>query len=247
MNAFILAAGLGTRLKPLTDTKPKALIELNGIPLLEIIIRRLIKFGFVKIVINVHHFAEQIIDFIEKRKFNAEIHISDERDLLLDTGGGLKKASHFFNGNSPFLIHNVDIITDIDLKNFYEYHKKQKAIATIAVQKRNSSRYFLFDEKKNLCGWKNVKTDEIKIVDNLPKNVLEYAFSGIHVVEPEIFKYFPEDDVFSIIDFYLALASKERITFYEHSNNIFFDLGKKENLIKAEIFLKTSNFFKELT
>lgn len=245
MKAFILAAGLGTRLKPLTDIKPKALIELNGIPLLEIIIKRLIKFGFNEIIINVHHLAEQIIDFIEKKNFNAEIHISDERDLLLDTGGGLKKASYFFDDGLPFLIHNVDILSDIDLKDFYEYHKKQNSIATIAVQKRNSSRYFLFDNDNNLCGWKNSKTSETKIIRASSDQFNEYAFSGIHIVNPDIFKYFPSTDVFSIIDFYLAVAVEKRITFYDHSKNFFFDLGKKENLQKAEIFLSTSNFLKE--
>ncbi|MEJ5351120.1 MAG: nucleotidyltransferase family protein [Melioribacteraceae bacterium] len=246
MKAFILAAGLGTRLRPLTNAKPKALIELNGIPLLEIIIKRLIKFGFDKIIINVHHLAEQIIDFIEKKKFEAEIHISDERDLLLDTGGGLKKASYFFDEDIPFLIHNVDILSDIDLKDFYEYHKKQNAIATIAVQKRKSSRYFLFDNESNLCGWKNSKTSEVKIIRSTSSQLKEFAFSGIHVVNPDIFKYFPSNDVFSIIDFYLAVAVEKRITFYDHSNNFFFDLGKKENLQQAEVFLLSSNFLEEL-
>ncbi|MEG8990749.1 nucleotidyltransferase family protein [Ignavibacteria bacterium 4148-Me] len=246
MKAFILAAGLGTRLRPLTDSTPKALIKINGIPLLEIIIKRLIKFGFNKITINVHHLAEQIIDFIEKNKFDADIFISDERNLLLDTGGGLKKASSFFDDGFPFLIHNVDVLSDINLIDFYEYHKNQDAIATIAVQKRNSSRYFLFDNENNLCGWKNSKTSETKIVRASSTPLNEYAFSGIHIVNPDIFNHFPRDDVFSIIDFYLAVAVEKRITFYDHSKNFFFDLGKKENLQQAEIFLSSSNFLKEL-
>ncbi len=246
MKAFILAAGLGTRLRPLTDSTPKALIKLNGIPLLEFIIKRLIKFGFNEIIINVHHLAEQIIDFLGKNKFDADIFISDERNLLLDTGGGLKKASFFFDDGFPFLIHNVDIISDINLTDFYEYHKKQNSIATIAVQKRNSSRYFLFDNENNLCGWKNSKTSETKIIRTSSSPFTEYAFSGIHAVNPDIFKYFPSDDVFSIIDFYLAVAIEKRITFYDHSRNFFFDLGKKENIKLAEKFLSSSNFLKEL-
>lgn len=247
MKAFILAAGLGTRLKPLTDFKPKALIELNGIPLIEIIIKRLIKYDFKEIIINVHHYADQIIKFLEKNNyFNIEIKISDERELLLDTGGGLKKASWFFDDNQPFLIHNVDIISNINLKEFYEYHKSQNSVITIAVQKRNSSRYFLFDSENYLCGWENIKTGEVKIVRNPSGPISKYAFSGIHTVTPIVFKNFPDKDVFSIIDFYLALASKYKISFYEHNNNFFFDLGKKENLIEAEKFITKTNFIKEL-
>ncbi|MCX7798598.1 MAG: nucleotidyltransferase family protein [Melioribacter sp.] len=247
MKAFILAAGLGTRLKPLTDYKPKALIELNGIPLLEITIKKLLKFGFNDIIINLHHYAEQIINFLERKNFfNAKIEFSYEKDLLLDTGGGLKKASYFFDDKKPFLIHNVDVLTNINLLDLYEYHENKNAIATLAVQKRNSSRYFLFDEDNNLCGWKNCKTGKIILVRKPLGKILEYAFSGIHIVSPKIFKYFPEKDVFSIVDFYLTVASKERITYYEHSNSIFFDLGKKENLTLAEKFLITSNDFEEL-
>ncbi len=247
MKAFILAAGLGTRLKPITNKLPKALVKLNGIPLLEIVIKKLIKYGFNEIIINVHHFANQIIEFLQLNNyFNTTIIISDERDLLLDTGGALKKASCLFNDNLPFLIHNVDVLSNINLRELFEYHTTQNSAVTIAVQKRISTRYFLFDHEKNLCGWKNVKSGETKIVRKPSGDLSEYAFSGIHIVNPSVFKNFPAKDVFSIIDFYLALASKNKITYYEHNENFFFDLGTIESLIKAEEFLTKSNFLEEI-
>lgn len=242
MKAFILAAGLGTRLKPLTDTKPKALIEINGITLLELVINRLIKYGFNQIIINVHHHADQIIDFLKhKNYFGIGITISDERNLLLDTGGGLKKVSHFFNDNQPFLIHNVDILSDINLIELYTYHFKQNAIATLAVQKRKSSRYFLFDDRNNLCGWENLNTLEKKLVCEPFGNLTQFAFSGIHIANTDIFNYMPSKDVFSIIDFYLSIASDKRITFYDHTNSYFLDLGKKENLSLAKNLIDKLN------
>jgi len=235
MKALILAAGFGTRLQPITDSKPKALVEINGITLLEFTIRRLIKFGFNQIIINVHHFAEQIINFLdEKNNFGIEIEISDERDLLLDTGGGLKKASWFFDDGKPFLIHNVDILSDVDLSQFYNSHLNSDSIATLAVQKRKSSRYFLFDDEKYLCGWENVKTNERKITRQPNGKLAQLAFSGIHMADPSIFKLIPPEKVFSIVDFYLSIASQNRISYFDHSNSLFIDLGKKENLAEAE-------------
>jgi len=235
MKALILAAGFGTRLQPITDSKPKALVEINGITLLEFTIRRLIKFGFNQIIINVHHFAEQIINFLdEKNNFGIEIEISDERDLLLDTGGGLKKASWFFDDGRPFLIHNVDILSDVDLAQFYNSHLNSDSIATLAVQKRKSSRYFLFDDEKYLCGWENVKTNEHKITRQPNGKLAQLAFSGIHMADPSIFKLIPPEKVFSIVDFYLSIASQNRISYFDHSNSLFIDLGKKENLAEAE-------------
>ncbi|MHB8905413.1 MAG: nucleotidyltransferase family protein [Melioribacteraceae bacterium] len=235
MRALILAAGLGTRLQPITDLKPKALVEINGITLLEFTIRRLIKSGFDHIIINVHHFADQIINFLnEKNNFGIEIEISDERDLLLDTGGGLKKASWFFDDGKPFLIHNVDIFSDIDLTQLYNFHLNLNSIATLAVQKRKSSRYFLFDEEKYLCGWENVRTNERKIARQPKGKLVQLAFSGIHMANPSIFKRMPPEKVFSIIDFYLSIASQNRISYFDHSNSLFIDLGKTENLAEAE-------------
>lgn len=244
MKAFILAAGLGTRLKPLTDIKPKALIEINGITLLELVINRLVKYSFNQIIINVHHHAEQIIKFLkQKNYFGIDIAISDERNLLLDTGGGLKKVFYFFNDNQPFLIHNVDILSDIDLSKFYQYHQKQNSIVTLAVQKRKSSRYFLFDDDNNLCGWENVKTSERKIVRQPIGKLSQFAFSGIHIANKEIFDYMPSEDVFSIIDFYLSVASDKRISFFDHTDSFLIDLGKKENLSEAEKILANTNYF----
>ncbi len=164
MKALIFAAGLGTRLRPLTNDRPKSLVEVNGVTLLEIAIRRLIGAGCREIIVNVHHFAEQIIDFIEKNgQFGIQIAVSDEREQLLDTGGGLKKAAWFFDDGQPFLVCNADVLTDMDLAHFYQKHLESHAIATLAVRRRTTSRYFLFDEKMHLCGWQNAKTGEEKL------------------------------------------------------------------------------------
>lgn len=238
MRAFILAAGLGTRLQPLTNNKPKALVEINGTPLLEIVITKLIKSGFDQIIINVHHFAEQITGFLNsKNNFGIEIKISNESGLLLDTGGGLKNAAWFFDDNKPFLVHNVDVLTGIDLRELYNFHLQTKSIATFAVQKRNSSRYFLFDEEKNLCGWQNVKTAETKIAREGKGRLEQFAFSGIHITDPAAFNFMPEEKIFSLVDFYLSIAKENRITYFDHSNSLFIDLGKKENLIEAKKYL----------
>ena len=235
MKAFILAAGLGTRLKPITDSKPKALVEINGIPLIEHLLLKLINHGFNSVIVNVHHYADQVIEFIKSKKsFGIEIEFSKESGLLLDTGGGLKNVKWFFNDNQPFLIHNVDIFSNIDLNELYSYHKDKNSIATLAVQKRNSSRYFLFDKGKNLCGWVNEKTGETKITRKSSGELYRFAFSGIQVVDPAIFDNMIKHDVFSLVDLYLSIASKHRITYFDHSNSIFVDLGKKENLIEAE-------------
>lgn len=235
MKAFILAAGLGTRLKPITDFKPKALVEINGIPLIERLIKKLINSGFNSIIINVHHFADQIIDFIQSNKsFGIEIQFSEEKDLLLDTGGGLKKAEWFFNDDKPFLIHNVDALSSIDLIEMYNYHLHNKSIATLAVQQRSSFRYFLFDEQASLCGWINEKTNEKKNARKFTGNLNKYAFSGIQFAQPEIFDFMIPSEVFSLVDLYLSIASKHRITYFDHTNSLFIDLGKKENLIEAE-------------
>jgi len=235
MKAFILAAGLGTRLRPLTDKTPKALIQINGVTLVEIIIKRLISFGFDSIIINVHHYADQVINFIQaKNYFGIDIEFSDERKLLLDTGGGLKKASAFFNDQKPFLVHNVDILSDINLTELYNYHLTSTSIATLAVQNRKSSRYFLFDDEKNLCGWKNENTLETKITRQPAGTLTHFAFSGIQVINPKIFPFMPKNNIFSLVDLYLSIASKEQISYFDHSRSLFLDLGKKENIAQAE-------------
>ncbi len=163
MQAMILAAGLGTRLKPITDEMPKALVEINGKTLLEIAIRNLIENDFRRIVINVHHFSDKVKDFINKNTFAADIFISDESDLLLDTGGGIKHAQKFFD-DSPILVHNVDIISNLNLKEFYQFHLSDDALASLVVSNRESNRYLLFNDENILCGWQDVKKDEKIIV-----------------------------------------------------------------------------------
>ena len=234
MKAFVLAAGLGTRLSPITDKKPKALVEVNEIPLIEYVIKRLIEAGSKKIIVNVYHFAEQVIDFLKmKNNFGIEIEISDELDQLLDTGGGLKKAAWFLN-DAPFLVHNVDILTDLELSKLYNSQLTNKCLATLAVQQRESSRYLLFDEQKNLCGWQNEKTNEIKMARKPEGMISKFAFSGVHAADPQILNLMPGDRIFSLIDLFLKVASEHQITYFDHTNSLFIDLGKKENLIKAE-------------
>lgn len=234
-----MAAGLGTRLKPLTDNTPKALVKINGIPLLEIIIKRLIYFKVKDIIVNVHHFGDQIIDFLkEKDNFGINIVISDERDMLLDTGGGLKKAAWFFNNRKPFLVYNVDIISNIDIGKLYKYHCKHKAIATLAVQNRKTYRYLLFDENSSLCGWKNLKTDETRIINNPFSKLNTFAFSGIQILSTTIFKKMNIEGKFSLTELYLNLASKNNIQYFNHNNTKWIDVGKIEYIPQAEKLVK---------
>ena len=235
MRAMILAAGIGSRLRPITDTKPKALVEINKIPLLEIVIKRLISFGFDKIIINTYHFAGQILNFLkQKNNFDIEIVISNESKKLLGTGGGLIKASWFFDDGNPFLLHNVDVISNIDLNDLILFHKKSGSIATLAVKNRQTSRYLLFDDKKILCGWENKKTHERIISRKSESKLYPMAFSGIHVINPVIFNFKKMEGSFSIIDFYLLLAKKYKFSGYEHNDSYWFDVGKKENLAEIE-------------
>jgi NDP-sugar pyrophosphorylase family protein len=239
MEVFVLAAGLGTRLKPITDSVPKALVEINGIPLLEILLKKLAYCNADHIVINIHHFGEQIIEFLaNNNNFGLNIDISDEQELLLDTGGGLKRASRFLKEDN-FLIHNVDILSSLSLSSFMEFHTYDNCIATLAVQNRISSRYFLFDEDKVLCGWENVKTGERKITRTPNGTLKQMAFSGIHAGSNKLFPLMPKDNVFSIVDFYLSIAEYNRITYFDHTETSFVDLGKKENLAEAGNILKT--------
>ncbi len=242
MKALILAAGLGTRLQPLTDTIPKALVEVNGKPLLERTIEKLNDSGFNQIIINVHHHANQIIEYLEaKNYFGLDIRISDESDLLLDTGGGMKKASWFLEQGGPFLVYNVDIISDLDLRHLYNFHITENPIVTLAVQNRISTRYFLFDENKTLCGWMNSLNKKTIFARRPEGKIWELAFSGIHVVSPSVFTLMPDKSVFSIIEFYISIASENRITYFDHTESYFLDLGKKENLQKAELYFSHKN------
>jgi NDP-sugar pyrophosphorylase family protein len=234
MKAMILAAGLGTRLKSLTDSTPKALIKIKDHTLLELQIKKLKAEGFEEIIINVHHFADQIVTYLKKNNyFNCFISISDESDKLLDTGGGIKKASHFFSDGNPFLVYNVDIISDINLVNLFNVHNSSEGIATLAIKDRESSRKFLFNRKYELSGWMNEKSGEKILVREETADLSAYAFSGVQIVDPAIFKYFPEKEVFSLVDLYLSAAKEEKITGFIHDEDFWLDLGKRESLAKA--------------
>jgi NDP-sugar pyrophosphorylase family protein len=235
MKAMIFAAGLGTRLRPLTDNRPKALVEILGKTLLEIVINRLKNFGFNEIIINIHHFSEMMKEYLKsKNNFDIRIEISDETDLLLDTGGGLKKAAYFFDDGKPFLVHNVDVISNINLTDFYDFHLNSDSLATIAVKQRNTARMFLFDNEKTLVGWENNKTGEIKQVRNLTGNETRAAFSCMHIISPQIFNLIDEKGAFSIIDLYLRLAENQKIQAYFDYESLWMDLGKPENIEEIE-------------
>lgn len=227
MKAMIFAAGLGTRLRPITENIPKALVKIGNTPLLEFAVKKLVYYGFGDIIINVHHYPEKIIELLKVNKnFGANITISDESDLLLDTGGGLKKASWFFSVDESLLIYNCDIITDLNLKSFYEYHIKQKSLCTLAVRERETSRYLLFDDDNLLCGWENRKTGEVKHARKCEKELRPMAFSGIHIMNPKAFELFPNKNVFSLIEFYLMIAESNIIKGFDHSCSRWADVGK---------------------
>nr|WP_314544591.1 nucleotidyltransferase family protein [uncultured Empedobacter sp.] len=237
MKAMIFAAGLGTRLKPFTDNHPKALAVVNGKPLLQRNIEYLKSFGINEIVINVHHFADQIIEFLEDNNyFGIEITISDETDQVLETGGGLVKAKANFE--EDFLVMNVDILTDLNLAKFIKAHQENKALVTLAVSDRNSSRKLFFNEQNELKGWRNLKTEEeIKAVDSLD-NCKDLAFSGIHVISPTLFDKITEKGKFSIMKVYMDLMKTESIIGFDHSGGILIDVGRPESVTEAENYFK---------
>jgi NDP-sugar pyrophosphorylase family protein len=243
IKAMIFAAGLGTRMKPLTDHLPKALVPVNNTPLLELVIRRLMYFGIQDIIINVHYEAQQVEDFLAKKNnFGINIAISDERAKVLETGGGLKKAQWFFEDKKPFLVCNTDILCDIDLRDLYEQHLDNQTIATLAVQQRSTSRYFLFDDKKNLSGWLNTKSGEVKLCRKESDCLKMLAFSSFQIFEHRIFDYMPADkEVFSTVDLFLDIAQKELIKGYEHQAN-WLDVGTPQNISDAETLLKKITF-----
>lgn len=246
MKAMALAAGLGTRLRPLTNDRPKALVEVCGRSLLEITLMRLRDFGIHDVIINVHHCADMVVDHI-KAAGNLGMHIEFSReDVLLDTGGGLKKAAWFLGGDSssnkdePFILHNVDVISTIDLQRMVEAHKKSRVLATLAVQKRKTSRYLLFNDQLQLCGRQLVKEDKTEIV-RPAQQLSELAFTGIHVISPRIFPLLTEDGIFSIIPAYLRLAAQgEKIQAFPADEYYWRDLGKPENIRQAEEDIKAN-------
>jgi NDP-sugar pyrophosphorylase family protein len=234
MKAMIFAAGLGTRLRPLTNDRPKALVELNGVSLLEINIRRLIHFGVTEIVVNTHHFADKIADFLRANdNFGIKIAVSHEVEKPLETGGGLKKAAWFFeNDTEPFIVCNADILSNIDLQKMYDWHKNTDALATYAIQQRNTSRYMLHNTEGLMCGWMNVKTKEVKICREAAALQM-CSFSCFHVINPAIFATALPNDYFSIIDWYLAIGKQHKIAGYRHDTDLWCDVGKPETLTEA--------------
>lgn len=241
MKAMILAAGLGTRLRPLTQDRPKALVEVAGHPLLEITLRRLRDFGVREVIINAHHFAELLVDYLRaNNNFGMQIEISRE-DILLDTGGGLKKAAHFFLDNSahsaePFLLHNVDVISNIDLERMVKFHVEKRALATLAVQHRKTSRYLLFDDHMQLCGRMSGEGNgQLELArPESARPLAPLGFCGVNVISPRLLTMMTEEGVFSIVSTYLRLSAQgENIFGFSADEYYWRDLGKPEHLEQA--------------
>lgn len=237
MKALIFAAGKGTRLRPFTDHHPKALAKVNGIPLLERNIKYLQKYGLNDFVINIHHYGQQIVDFLKKNEnFGAKIEISDESEALLETGGGLVFARRFLENDGDFIIMNADILTDLHLSDFIEQHFQNKDFVTLAVSDRSSSRKLLFNEEMILRGWMNVQTGEQRLAE-FNKGFKALAFSGIHCVNPVIFKKIKRTGKFSIMEEYLDLMHTEQIRGFRHEARLI-DVGRPESVVEAEQYFK---------
>jgi len=238
MKAMILAAGLGTRLRPLTETLPKALIPVRGEPLLGRLIRHLKKSGYNEIVINTHHLAGQIENYLrEQNDFNIRIKISFEPEIL-DTGGGLKNAENLLSATTPFLLHNVDILTTLDFADLHRVHHDSGALVTLFVRNRKTGRYLLFDQHRQLCGWRDEKRNETRWVGSAkPASELhQWAFSGVHYLSPAIFKFMPPVGRYSIIDVYLELAARYPVKAYLDDQVFWLDVGRQESLQQANDF-----------
>lgn len=241
MKSMIFAAGLGTRLKPITNTMPKALVPIAGKPLLEHIINQLKAAGCDEIIINVHHFASQIIDFVQSRNnFDIRIEISDETDRLLDTGGAIRKAAWFFDDGKPFLVHNVDILSNVSLPDLYHQHLRTHPLATLVVSERDTFRYLLFTDNLRLKGWVNEKTLALKPLGlRKPELYNKLAFSGIQVLSPAVFQLMDGyEDRFSIIDFYLDNVKSQVISAFVPQGYRMLDVGKLDVLDAAEQFAR---------
>jgi NDP-sugar pyrophosphorylase family protein len=244
---MILAAGLGTRLQPLTDDRPKALVEVAGQTMLEVTLSRLHTFGVREVIINIHHFADMVVDYLQaNNNFGMRIEISREK-ALLDTGGGLKKAARFFlenssRGDEPFILQNVDVVSTVDFGRMLQFHREQQALATLAVQDRETSRYLLFDEQLRLCGRRSGHEGVPELV-RPAQRVQAWAFSGIHILSPRIFSQMTEEGAFSIITSYLRLAAQgEKILAFRADKYYWRDLGRPENIAQAEQDLKNNLF-----
>ena len=243
MKAMVLAAGLGTRLRPLTNDRPKALVEVSGRTLLEITLSRLREFGIHDVIINVHHHADMVVRRVKAASaFGMNIEFSRE-EILLDTGGGLKQAAWFLSdkgSHEPFILHNVDVVSNIDLGQMVQFHNANKALATLAVQDRKTSRYLLFNKQGGLCGRRFVKEQKTEMA-RPAQQITELAFSGIHIISPRIFSLLTEEGVFSIVPPYLRLAGEgEKIMAFRADKYYWQDLGKTENIRQAEQDMKAN-------
>lgn len=242
MKAFILAAGLGTRLGPLTADKPKALVEVNGKSMLENLVLHLKKQDVQQFLINVHHFADKVIKHVEDNNyFGVDITFSDESRELMDTGGAILKAAHFFKGNEPILMHNVDVVSGIDFMELAGFHHRRNALATLCVRKRNSTRALLFDENRQLGGWVNLAKNEYKWVNNPLTDFHSFAYSGVYLAHPAFAEKLPFSGRFSIIDAWLKMAKTESILGFEDRSDYWFDLGTMEKIAAAENYLNHKN------
>jgi NDP-sugar pyrophosphorylase family protein len=240
MKAMLFAAGLGTRLKPFTEKHPKALAPVNGKPLLQRNIEYMKSYGVEDFIVNTHHFADQIISFLDDHdNFGVRVTVSHEDGEPLETGGGLKKAGWFFEGgDKPFLVMNADILTNLDLGAIVQDHEKHKPLATLAVTNRKSSRNFLFDEDMRLCGWINQQTGEKRMSRTETDQLEPLAFTCVHVIDPSIFPLIKQKGKFSIIDTYLELAKTHIIRGYRHDQDCVVDVGKPESITEAEKYFK---------
>jgi N-acetyl-alpha-D-muramate 1-phosphate uridylyltransferase len=240
MKAILFAAGLGSRLKPWTDNHPKALALVNGKSLLERNILYLQSFGINEVIVNLHHFADQIMEAVDKNNgWGSAITISDETDKVLETGGGLQKAAWYFKGEEAFVAMNVDILTELDLGAMIADHQNKKPLATLAVTERTTSRYFLFNPEGVLKGWRNIQTGEEKPASLATTNtgyalLQQKAFSGIHIIDSSIFSLIQQQGKFSMVDVYLDLMKTNTIHCYDHTNSRLIDVGKPESILKAE-------------
>ncbi len=235
MKAMIYTGGLESRMQPSSSEKPRELLEINGEPLLGMLIKRLADQGFKEIIVNVHHFAARILDFVRDADFgDVIVEVSDETDLVLDSGGGLKKTAWFFDDNRAFLVYNLEVLSDTGLKLLYDSHNGSGALATLLVRKREATRFMLFDDDMRLCGWQNLETGEEVVYSGRSQHLRKMAFSRIQVVSPALFNMMPEKDVFSLVDIYLHLARRHLIRGYIDNESIWMDLARAEGVIEAE-------------
>ncbi len=240
---MILAAGLGTRLMPLTQDKPKALVLCNEKTLLEMAIEKLKASGISEVIINIHHFSNQITEYLSlNNNFGIQIALSDETDELLDSGGGMMKAQDFLSGNEAFLVWNVDVLSNISIPEMLKEFQQTETMALLAVRNRITSRYLLFDEKNSLCGWKNTKTDEVRMM-KISDTLSSFAFSGIQMLHPDVFKFNSLCGKFSLTEMYLSLCKQFSIKAFLHDQDYWFDLGTPEAINKASHFLRSTTTY----